>query len=146
MKKSGLAIFIATLVLCMPLWAQSGRKSMQNKTADIVTLKGEITNVLKPLASFKADDGKEYKVHLGPIWYWKKENLDIKKGNAEITGTVEENEGVLHLYPNKMVQGQVEIALATESGTPKWCDRKAGGSGKGQGQHGHKCCGNCRRK
>jgi len=145
MKKSGLTILIATLILCTPLWAQSGRKNIQNQNVDIVTLKGKITNVLKPLASFKADDGKEYKVHLGPIWYWNKENLDIKKGDVEITGTVEEDEGVLHFYPNKMVQGEVEIVLAAESGTPKWCGMKAGRGGREGGHHGHKCCRNCRR-
>lgn len=147
MKKLVMMSLILVLMVAAAVWAQSGRRA---QTADAVTLKGEITNVLKPLAQFKAA-GKEYTVHLGPLWYWNQEKLELAKGAAEIVGETEEVDGAWHLYPNKIVQGKVEIVLASDDGTPKWSQSSKGTRMGGRGGHGcghhQRCCGGggCRR-
>jgi hypothetical protein len=138
------AVVMLTLVLSSSLLAQRGMKCnlFSGRTAgETVTLKGEITNVLLPLAKFKSED-KEYTVHLGPIWYWKQENLKLETGAVEMIGEKEEVDGEWQFYPNRIVQGKVEIVLASDNGTPKWM---VGGMGRGPGvpsamRHG---CGGC---
>ncbi len=135
-----IAVVTMTLILSSSLLAQRGMKCnmFSGRTAgETVTLKGEITNVLLPLAKFKSQ-GKEYTVHLGPIWYWKQENLKLETGAVEMIGEKEEIDGELNFYPSKIVQGKVEIVLAAESGAPKWM------MGKGHhGQGGMRGCGGC---
>jgi hypothetical protein len=41
---------------------------------DVITLKGEITNVMLPLATFVSEQ-QAYTVHLGPDWYWKQDKF-----------------------------------------------------------------------
>ncbi len=108
---------------------------------ETVTLKGEITNVLLPLAKLKSED-KEYTVHLGPMWYWKQENLKLENGVVEISGEKEEVKGELHFYPNKIVQGKVEIVLVSENGASKWAGQQPGKGHRGQHDM-HNCCGEC---
>jgi hypothetical protein len=127
------------LSLSSLLFAQHGncKMSSSKSTVETVTLKGEITNVLLPLAKFKSEN-KEYTVHLGPTWYWKQENLKLETGAVEMMGEKEEVNGEWHFYPNKIAQGKVEIVLA-ENGLRKWEN-----SGRGKGHHGNnRGCGGC---
>lgn len=107
---------------------------------EMVTLKGEITNVLLPLATLKSES-KEYTVHLGPIWYWKDNNYKMEKGEVEIRGEVENENGALHLYPYKITQGKTIIELADDDGVPNWSRRSVRGRMSGRGHHGHHGCG-----
>ncbi len=138
-----ISVGMMMVILSGSLLAQHGKCKMSaaQTAGETVTLKGEITNVLLPLAKLKSED-KEYTVHLGPIWYWKQENLKLENGVVEISGEKEEVKGELHFYPNKIVQGKVEIVLVSESGAPKWAGQQPG---NGQhGQHGmQNCCGGC---
>lgn len=145
MRKITLALFVALFALgsSLQVLAQSGRRSQLRTSDEVVTLKGEITNVLKPLASFKSEDGKEYKVHLGPVWYWKQEKFELTKGQVEIVGETEEVNSEHHVYPYKMVQGNVEIVLASEEGVPKWMGRSARRGGRRHGMYRHHRCGRC---
>jgi hypothetical protein len=126
-------------------WSQSGRKAAAAQNVDkAVTLKGEITNLLMPLATFKTED-REFTVHLGPFWYWKQENLKLEKGKVEIIGEQEEVDGRWHLYPNKIIQGETTILLVSDDGVPKWANqtprkgqRRVGF--RGCRHHGHGCC------
>ena len=116
---------------------------MSPRTGDTVTLKGEITNVLNPLATLKTND-KEYTVHMGPIWYWKQENLKLEKGKVEIIGEQEEIEGQWHLYPSKIIQGKNTIGLVTDDGFPKWANMRFGKGRLGNRRGGFNGrCGNC---
>ena len=136
---------IMLLTLAGVSLAQPGMKCKMSggQTAgDAVTLKGEITNVLIPLAQLKSE-GKEYTVHLGPLWYWKQENLGLENGAVEMIGEKEEMNGEWHFYPNEIVQGKVEIVLATENGTPKWAASGMGKGHHGQGRMAHGCGGCC---
>ncbi|NIV94896.1 hypothetical protein GWN42_19415 [candidate division KSB1 bacterium] len=153
MKRTTLVVLTMALLLSLgTTWAQSGRKAMSSdpQRSDAVTLKGEIINVLLPLAKFKTED-KEYTVHLGPIWYWQQEKLELKKGKVEMVGEQEEVDGTWHIYPNKISQGQSTIELVSEKGVPKWAAARStrqGGkwSGRRGGAHhrcGHHRCGDC---
>lgn len=71
-----LILFLATVVM-----AQQGRRGSARERWDsdkVVTLKGEITEVNMPVAKFKSE-GKEYTLHMGPIWFWKQKNYELKK-------------------------------------------------------------------
>jgi hypothetical protein len=128
MKKHIIAILLTVtfvLGLCVSSWAQPGRRGSVYRSAgdrDVVTLEGEITNVLLPLAKFKSKD-EEYTVDLGPIWYWKQEDFKLTKGKVEITGEKERIDGEWHLYPHKITQGSTTIVLASGDGVPKWRER-----------------------
>ncbi len=123
--------------------AQESRRGAARERWDsdeMVTLKGEITNVLLPLATLKSES-KEYTVHLGPIWYWKDNNYKMEKGEVEIRGEVENENGALHLYPYKITQGKTIIELADDDGVPNWSRRSVRGRMSGRGHHGHHSCG-----
>lgn len=149
MKKT-LSLAVALfLILGFSEWTagQPGRKgrAYPSRTAgEVVTLKGEITNVLKPFATFKSE-GKEYKVHLGPVWYWNQEKFELGKGQAEIIGEYEEIDGELRFYPNKIVQGKVEIVLVSDDGWPRWADKGFRRDFRGHGRYHHHRCGGCGR-
>ena len=151
MKKSNSIIFTIVLLFSLSFLtlAPSGRRAMSLRAqtlGEIVTLKGEITNVLSPLyryvrliATFKTND-KEYTVHLGPIRYWNQENLKLEKGKVEIIGEQEEVEGQWHLYPSKIIQGKNTIGLVTDDGFPKWANMRFG-KGRMGNRRGGNCCG-----
>lgn len=139
-------VFVLLLSLVMLALAQDSRRMSARERWDkdkIVTLKGEITNVLPPLARFKCE-GKEYTVHLGPLWYWRENDYKLEAGAVELRGEVEPEEGELRFYPHAITQGKNVITLAGEDGAPKW----SGGSratmkGGHHGEHARKCEHNC---
>ena len=112
MRKAFSVSVLCALVLILSFsgWAQSG----------VVTLKGEITNVLQHLAIFQSEEGREYTLHLGPVGYWRQENLTLRMGPAEITGEAEEVNGEWNFYPYRIKQGETIIDLASDDGVPLW--------------------------
>lgn len=102
-------------------------------TDDVKTLNGTITNVSHPYATFKADDGKEYQVHMGPYWFWERHEYALKKNiKATIKGEVENVKGTLHIYPWEVMQDGKTMTLADDDGVPEWVGRRGGrGIGKG---------------
>ena len=98
-------LFALALILNLSSPAQTGPAS----------LKGEITNVLRPLATFESE-GRQYILHLGPLWYWEQENLSLIKGPAEITGEAEEVDGEWHFLPYQIKQGQATIVVRESPG------------------------------
>ena len=150
MKKTISILLASLLVLSMSAvtFAQSGRKGMSPRaqsTGETVTLKGEIANILKPLAIFKTKD-REYTVHLGPVWYWNQENIKLETGKTEISGEREEVDGQWYIYPSKISQGKTTIALVTDNGFPKWANMRFGKGRMGNHRGGSNgrcssCCG-----
>lgn len=80
-------------------------------TEEVEQLKGEITNILHPLATLKTQ-GKEYTIHLGSSWYWKKMGYKLSMGEVEMTGVIEEVDDEWHFYPLEITQGETTIDLS----------------------------------
>lgn len=145
MKRSLIFASLLVLLFAMEVMAQAGRRGTARErwaSDEIVTLKGEITDAAMPVAKFKCE-GKEYSVHLGPQWFWKQKNYELKKGEAELRGELEKESDGLHFYPYTVTQGSTKIALADEDGVPHWSARSGRGmmtSGRHHGQH-RGCCG-----
>jgi hypothetical protein len=133
--KSFLLMVAAMLLSVSLVLAQEGRSQGASERYDkdeAKTINGTITKVDHPYATFKADDGKEYQVQMGPLWYWQREKLELKQNvKAQIKGEVEEVKSAYHLYPWEIVQDGKTMALADEDGVPSW----AGGR-----QRNEDCC------
>lgn len=141
---------ILVLLLTAAAWAQQGRRGSARERWDsdaIILRKGEITAIALPQATFKSE-GKEYSVHLGPQWFWKQNDYELKKGEAELRGEVEKEDDGLHFYPYTITQGAARIELADDDGIPKWsaagrAGRRSGMTAPGR-HHGHHGCRNGR--
>jgi hypothetical protein len=136
--KSILMVVAAMLLSVSPALAQQGRSPGASERYDqdeVKTINGTVTKVDHPYATLKAEDGKEYQVHMGPLWYWQREKLELKPNvKAQIKGEVEEVKSAYHLYPWEIVQDGKTMALADEDGVPSW----AGGR-----QRNEDCCMRC---
>lgn len=147
MKKRFLLAGAMIVLFAIVVMAQDGRRGSARERWDsdeIVTLKGEITDAAMPVAKFKCE-GKEYAVHLGPQWFWKQKNYELKKGEAELRGELEKESDGLHFYPYTVTQGSAKIELADDDGVPHWSARSGRSmmkSGRHHGQH-RGCCGRC---
>lgn len=97
-----------------------------------VTVSGLVVKVNHPLAELKAADGKVYEMRLGPIWFWKNKNYELKSGEkAEVYGALKEDNGKLYLFPYKITQAKNTIILSGDDGLPLWSK-----GGKGSGKRG----------
>jgi hypothetical protein len=133
--------------------AQQGRSKVATErfdTDDVKTISGTITTVNHPIAILKGEDGKEYSVHMGPYWFWEREEYSLKKGEkTQVKGEIEDVKGTMHLYPWQIVQDGKTMKLADDDGVPEWSGNKNGrgrGHGVGIGKHGRGgfargCCG-----
>ncbi len=136
-------VFVLLFAFFVLALAQEQRRTSARERWDkdeVVTLKGEITKVLLPLATFKSE-GKEYTVHLGPTWYWRENDYKLEAGAVEIRGEIETEEGELHLYPYGITQGKNSITLAGEDGAPRWSKAYTRMGGMHHGSGGGKCGG-----
>jgi hypothetical protein len=136
-KTTVFTIVVALMSATMAL-AQQGRSqgaSERYNQDEVKTINGTVVTVDHPYAALKGDDGKEYQVHMGPIWYWQREQLELKpNAKAQIKGEVEEVKGAYHLYPWEIVQDGKTMALADKDGVPNWAGRRQANSD---------CCGRC---
>ncbi len=139
MKTLFLVILTALLIPSL-LFAQiEGRSTQGSEKRDVdnvQTLKGTITEVKHPYATFKAEDGTEYRVHLGPMWYWEREKFQLRHNvQAQIKGEVKQVQGRYEFYPWEITQDGKQISLADPDGKPKWSGgkegKRSGKSGKG---------------
>jgi hypothetical protein len=143
MKTKTLFAAILTAFL-MPffVYAQTeGRSTQGSEKRDVdkvQTLKGTIVEVKHPYATFKDEDGKEYRVHMGPQWYWERNKYQLKHNvKAQIKGEVKEVQGRYEFYPWEIVQDGKSMSFADQDGKPNWSGGKEGKrgakSGKGKG-------------
>lgn len=140
MKKT-FAVCLLLLAFVILALAQDGRRTSARERRDrddVVTLKGEISQVLMPLATFKSE-GKEYTVHLGPVWFWRENDYKLETGAVEIRGEVETEKEAMHLYPYAITQGKTTITLASEDGSPKWSKSAGMMKGMHRGAAGNRC-------
>ena len=141
MKKTKFIMLLAIIV-----FAAITAFSIQD---DKVTVSGTFTDITRPNITLKADDGNEYLIHIGPIWYWNENKYSINSNSsAEIYGKLETGKKEIYAYTIK--QDGVTINLADENGNPVWWKDGQGknrndnwGQGRGNGYR-DGSCGNCR--
>jgi hypothetical protein len=132
MRTSILSGLVISLFVINIAFAQTGRniKNSDKTKNEIVTIKGSITSINHPVAVVRGDDGKNYELRLGPSWYWKQNNLNLKnKGAVEVKGELEKNNGKNSIYPYTIYQDGKTITLADKNGLPLW---NLNGSSKGR--------------
>lgn len=126
-------ILVLMLSASMFLSAQSGRSGRGGERFDkddVVKIKGTVEEVDHPEAIIKGDDGKEYEMRMGPIWFWKNNDYQINAGDKiEVSGEIENDNGKYYLYPFVINNNGKEIKLADEDGVPVW---SRGGRGYGR--------------
>jgi len=112
----------------------------QWQKGEAIQLKGELTMIARP-ATF-VTNGKTYKLHIGPNWYWNEQKLELKTGTLEVTGKMLEIDGAMNIFPASITQNGTKIVLTDDEGLPKWsaqCKSKCKGQGQG------KCQGKCKK-
>lgn len=98
---------------------------------DIVTLKGTMTAVTRPMATLEAD-GRTYTLHLGPFWFWEKQGYRLEKGDAVVvTGLLAQEGERAHVYLRTMARAGEMYLFAEADGVPLWI--RGSGSGRGPG-------------
>lgn len=108
---------------------------------DVKTISGKVTDNTRPCGTIVSDDGTEYKIHLGPIWYWEENKYNLNLTEAQIKGEVTGND----IYPYEIVQDGKTMVFTDDKGEPKWFSEGKGygrgykegykkGNGKGNGR------------
>lgn len=135
-KMKTLKILSILIIILSITYIFSQRNSNKNErwdTDDPVTLSGTITEVNHPIAKFKADNGTEYQIHMGPYWYWQDNKFELQKDvNTVIKAEVEGNE----MYPWQIEQSGNKMYFTDDNGVPKWSRGNGNGWKKGNGNNG----------
>lgn len=135
------------LILVMLLVLTASFTYAQNATNrwgndNVQTISGTITDNARPNILMKASDGTTYRVHLGPVWFWKDNGFTLNTGDVTIKGNVKNINNEMNIYPFTILQSGTTITLADDNGAPKWSPRGNGkGNGYGRGNCG--CNNNC---
>ncbi len=91
-----------------------------------ITLYGEIVDVAFPVATLKTEDGKIYRMRLGPWWFWTEKNYTLQPGEwVEVNGF---KSGDL-IFPRIIKTANGTLRLRDRRGIPLW--RKGAGWGRG---------------
>jgi hypothetical protein len=150
MKIKTLTAFVILLLITNYTFAQKGNRIWGND--NVQTISGTVTDNTRPSGFIKAEDGKIYKIHMGPLWYWNQNDFALALTTATIKGNVKESNGEYDIFPYTITQNGKAMTLADENGIPKWsqgngngrgnCWGKGNGNGRGNGW-GRGNCGNC---
>lgn len=129
MKKVYYILLVVVFVLALSffIWAKSGPNGASSHAqyeADVVSLEGKITDVHNYSLTFKTKD-REYIVHLGPLWYWKRGDFIIEKGDAEIVGEQGRVDGRWLLYPCKIIQRNSTLILSSDDCNSEWSNSES---------------------
>ena len=101
---------------------------------NVKTINGTITSVNHPTAIFKADDGTEYELRMGPYWYWQNNKYTLTNTSATVKGEVKEVNDKNEIYPSEIEQSGSKIKLTDDKGFPLWLkDGKGWKKGNGKG-------------
>lgn len=125
-----IAIGIIT-ALSTALFAQVNSRQWGND--NVQTISGNITDNARPCGFIKAEDGKVYKVHMGPIWYWDQNNYALALTSATIKGNVITVNGENEIYPYVITQDSKTMTFTDDNGIPKWSQGRGNGNGYGKG-------------
>ncbi len=112
-----LALFL-TLVLFWGGLAQAGSYGCRHQ--EKVIIKGQLIQVKHPIALVAGEDGRTYRVRLGPYWFWKEKGYRLKKGaKIRIIGI---KQGVL-IFPIVIETEKTRLLIRDECGLPLWRHR-----------------------
>ncbi|MCX6164971.1 MAG: hypothetical protein NTU73_08975 [Ignavibacteriae bacterium] len=125
--KSIIATAIILLIATMS-FAQRGNRQWGND--NVQTISGTVTDNSRPCGFIKADDGKIYKIHLGPIWYWNQNDYALVLTTATIKGNIKEANGEYDVFPYTITQNGKAMTFTDDNGVPKWSQGKGNGKGK----------------
>ncbi len=108
---------------------------------DIVTVKGEFTSITRPDVTLKDNSGTEYKIHLGPYWYWDDNGYSVSlSAETEIYGKLAS--GTNEIYAYTITQNGKTIKLVDDNNNPLWWNSGKGrGDGNGWGMGNKNCPG-----
>ena len=130
------------LLLLIATYAIAQRGNWKWGNDNVQTVSGTVTDNTRPCGFIKADDGKVYKIHLGPIWYWNQNDYALALTTATIKGNVKETNGENEIFPYTITQNGKAMTFTDDNGIPKWSQGKGNGNSKGNCR-GRGNCGNC---
>ena len=134
MKSIKIISLVLVLFISFAYSQRSDDKGERWDTDNVLTLIGTVTGIDHPLAEFKSDDGNTYQIHMGPYWYWKDNNYELKKDiKIQVKGEVKGSE----LYPWEIEQDGSKMYFADDNGVPKWSGSNNNGWKKGNGYKGN---------
>lgn len=138
--KNKLLITLGIITLMsVSLLAQVNNSWWSNE--NVRTITGTVTDANRPCGFIKADDGKIYKIHMGPVWYWDQNNYALALANATIKGSVKTNNGENEIFPFVITQSDITMTFADDNGNPKWSKGRGNGNGRGYGWRQGNCNG-----
>ena len=108
--------------------------SRQWGTDNVNTISGTVTDNARPCGFIKADDGKVYKIHFGPVWYWDMNDYALALTTATIKGSIKELNGEYEIFPFTINQNNKTMIFADDKGVPKWTQGNGYGRGNGNGK------------
>ncbi|HPS64007.1 MAG TPA: hypothetical protein PK447_00375 [Ignavibacteria bacterium] len=135
-----LIIAVLFLMAASMSFAQNATNRWGND--NVQTISGTVTDNARPTVMMKTSDGTVYRIHLGPVWYWKDNGYTLNTGEVTIKGNVKTQNNNLQIYPFTIQQGGTTITLADDNGVPKWSPRGKGnnnGNGNGNGYNRGNC-------
>lgn len=129
MKNKSIIALTLILLAATLSFAQRGNWNWGNDNVQTVT--GTVTDNIRPCGFLKGNDGKTYKIHLGPVWFWNQNNYALALTTATIKGNVKEINGENNIYPYTITQDGNTMTFTDDNGIPKWSQGKGRGYGKG---------------
>lgn len=137
MKSKTLITIVLILLAATMSFAQRGNWQWGND--NVQTISGTVTDNSRPCGFIKTDDGKVYRIHMGPVWYWNQNNYALALTTATIKGNVRELNGEYNVFPYTITQDGKTMNFADDNGIPKWSQGKGRckGYGKGYGWRGN---------
>ncbi len=133
MKNKTLITLAFLLIIATMTFAQ--RANWQWSDENVQTISGTVTDNSRPCGFLKADDGKVYRIHMGPVWFWDNNNYALALTNATIKGNVKESNGEYDIFPFTITQNSKTMIFSDDNGIPKWS--QGNGRGKGYGWKGN---------
>lgn len=145
MKNKSILTLAILLIITSISFAQRGNWQWSND--NVQTISGTVTDNARPCGFLKADDGKVYRIHMGPVWYWNQNNYALALTTATIKGGVKEINGEYNIYPFTITQDGKTMNFTDDNGIPQWSNGKGYGKckcwGKGNGNGNGWGRGNC---
>lgn len=129
MKNKSIITLALILLVATMSFAQRGNWNWGNDNVQTVT--GTVSDNTRPCGFLKANDGKTYRIHLGPVWFWNQNNYALALTTATIKGNVKEIDGEYNIYPYTITQDGNTMTFTDDNGIPKWSQGKGRGYGKG---------------
>ena len=107
----------AFLILCALSWAEKPHCGCYQER---VVIRGRVVEIKHPIALVAGEDGKTYRIRLGPYWFWKEKGYRLKEGLfVRVVGL---RQGRL-IFPIIIETGRDRILIRDECGLPLWRHR-----------------------